>query len=53
MVDSGGARPMGAITNGCIPGYACGGDRVFYVQGPDVVSDPPTGTTRWIYNGSS
>ena len=53
MVDSGGAKPEGVITNGCIPGYPCGGDRVFYSAGPEVESDPPPGTTRWIWNGTA
>ena len=52
MVDSGGKKPNGVITNGCIPGYPCGDDRVFYSAGPEVKSDPPPGTTRWIWNGT-
>jgi len=52
MVDSGGKRPDGVITNGCIPKYPCGEDRVFYSAGPEVVSDPPPGTTRWIWNAT-
>ena len=53
MVDSGGNKPEGAVTNGCIPGYPCGGDRVFYKQGKDVVSDPAPGEVAWIWNGTS
>ena len=52
LVDSGDVPPLGTITNGCIPNYPCGGDRVFYAAGPKVISDPPPGSVRWIWNGS-
>ena len=52
LVDSGDVPPLGTITNGCIPNYPCGGDRVFYAAGPKVISDPPPGTVKWIWNGS-
>ena len=34
--------------SGCIPGYACGGDRVFYQEGPEVLSAPAPGTHAWV-----
>merc|ERR1719491_1184586 len=49
LVDSGGSKPDGFITNSCIPNYPCGEDRVFFSAGPRVVSSPPPGTTRWIW----
>ena len=52
LVDS--ETRAGALSNmsGCIPGYPCGGDRVFFQMGP-ITSAPPAGTTAWIYNSSS
>jgi hypothetical protein len=50
MVDS--ETRAGALSNmsGCIPGYACGGDRVFFQMG-QIASEPPAGSHTWIFNG--
>jgi hypothetical protein len=51
MVDSE-SNPL-ALSNmsGCIPGYECGGDRVFFQMGTPA-SQPPAGSHTWIYNGT-
>lgn len=51
MVDSESGADK-SIMNGCIPGYECGGDRVFFQGGPTLQSQPPAGTFAWIYNGT-
>ena len=51
LVDS--ETRAGALSNmsGCIPGYPCGSDRVFFQMGP-IESAPPAGTTAWIFNST-
>ena len=36
-------------TDGCVPGYPCGGARVYFQKGRDVAADPPLPQKRWIW----
>lgn len=51
MVDSETNPKALSNISGCIPGYECGGDRVFFQMGTRT-SQPPAGTHAWIWNGT-
>ena len=57
LVDQEGSSPRAVVKSkmsGCIPGYPeCGGDRVFYEEGPDVEPFPAAHAHAWIYNGTA
>ena len=51
MVDS----EAHSVNNGCIPGYECGGARVFFSKGPEIATGkeiPALGHKTWIWNGT-